>query len=140
VSLYFDASVLVALFVIDPFNTRVEAFLSANRNLCLISDFGAAEFSSAIARRVRMRDLTRSDGRLAFANFDAWAARSASRQETTTADIEAPDMILRSLEVSLRTPDALHVAIARRSGATLVTFDRQMEAGARALGLTVAMP
>ena len=57
-----------------------------------------------------------------------------------TSDIAAADRILRRLDVNLRTPDALHIAIAERIGATLVTFDRQMEAGARALGMAVATP
>jgi hypothetical protein len=47
VSLYFDASVLVALFVIDPLSARAEAFLSTHPEVSIISDFGAAEFSSA---------------------------------------------------------------------------------------------
>ena len=41
-SLYLDASVLVALFVIDPSSARAEAFMSANPVVFVISDFGAA--------------------------------------------------------------------------------------------------
>jgi len=140
VSLYLDASVVVALFVIDPSSARAEAFLSAHPEIFVVSDFGAAEFSSAVARRVRTRDLMPDDGRLAFANFDSWIARSADRQETTTADIDAANRILRRLDVNLRTPDALHIAIAQRIVATLVTFDQGMAAGARALGMAVATP
>ena len=92
-SLYLDASVLVALFVIDPTSVRAETFLVAHRENLVVSDFGAAEFSSAVARRVRTRELTNNDGRLAFSNFDAWVARSADRQQTTTLDIEAADRI-----------------------------------------------
>lgn len=139
-SLYLDASVLVALFVIDPTSARAEIFLAGYPEILVISDFGAAEFSSAVARRVRMRALTRDDGRLAFANFDAWLARSADRQRTTTTDIEAAERILRRLEVNLRTPDALHIVIAARVNATLVTFDQRMAASARALGMAVATP
>jgi predicted nucleic acid-binding protein len=40
----------------------------------------------------------------------------------------------------LCTPDAIHVAIARRLEATLVTFDRGMAGAARALGMAVATP
>jgi predicted nucleic acid-binding protein len=137
---YLDASVVVALFVIDPSSARAEAFLSANSEILNVSDFGAAELSSAVARRVRTRDLTPDEGRLAFSNFDSWLARSADRQETATADIDAASRILRRLDVNLRTPDALHIAIAQRIGATLVTFDHGMAAGARALGMAVAMP
>ena len=139
-SLYFDASVLVSLFVIDPSSARAEAFLSAHPEIFVISDFGAAEFASAVARRVRMRELTPDDGRLAFSNFDAWVARSADRRHTTTVDIDAADRILRRLDINLRTPDAIHIAIARRVDATLVTFDQQVAESARALGMAVARP
>jgi len=140
VSLYLDASVLVALFVIDPVSTRAAAFLSAHPSIVIISDFGAAEFSSAVARRVRTGDLTREDGQLAFLNFDAWTARAASREEITAADIGAADRILRRLDVNLRAPDAIHIAVTQRVQAMLVTFDRSMAASARTLGEGVAMP
>jgi uncharacterized protein len=140
VSLYLDASVLVALFVIDPVSTRAAAFLSAHPAIVVISDFGAAEFSSAVARRVRVGDLTREDGQIAFLNFDAWIARVAHREEITASDIGAADKILRRLNVNLRTPDAIHIAVTQRTGAMLVTFDRGMTASARALGVVVAMP
>lgn len=139
-SLYLDASVLVALFVIDPAAARAEAFLSAHPAIIVVSDFGAAEFSSAVARRVWMRDLTSDEGQLAFAHFDDWVARSASRQNVIGADIEAADRILRRLDVNLRTPDAIHIAIARRVEATLVTFDRGMAAAAGVLGMAVETP
>jgi predicted nucleic acid-binding protein len=74
VSLYLDASVLVTLFVIDPSSDPAEAFLSAHPQIVVVSDFGVAEFSSAVGRRVRTRDLTREDGQLAFSNLDTWVA------------------------------------------------------------------
>jgi hypothetical protein len=140
VTLYLDASVLVALFVIDPAAARAEAFLSAHPAVIVVSDFGAAEFSSAVARRVRMRDLTGGEGRLAFANFDDWIARSTSRENVIAVDIQSADRILRRLDVNLRTPDAIHIAIARRLDATLVTFERGMAAAARALGMAIETP
>lgn len=139
-SYYLDASVLVALFVIDPASARAADYLSAHLAIVVVSDFGAAEFSSAVARRVRTGDLTREDGQLAFLNFDTWIARSARRHEITTADIAAADRILRRLDINLRTPDAIHIAITQRVGATLVTFDNGMAAAARALGMAVATP
>ena len=139
-SLYFDANVLVTLFVIDPSSARAEAFLSSQPEIVVVSDFSVAEFSSAVGRRVRTHDLTREDGQLAFSNLDTWVARSAYRQEITTADVDAANRILRRLDVNLRTPDAIHIAIAKQLEATLVTFDRSMAASARALGIAVATP
>jgi uncharacterized protein len=47
---------------------------------------------------------------------------------------------LRRLDLTLRTSDALHIAIAQRVNATQVTFDRSMARSARALGIAVATP
>ena len=44
---------------------------------------------------------------------------------------------LRRLDLTLRTPDALHIAIAQRLAAELMTFDQKMAASARALGTAV---
>jgi uncharacterized protein len=139
-SLYFDASVLVALFVIDPSSAKAEAFLIASQDVFAVSDFAAAEFSSAMARRVRMRLLTLDEATRAFANFDSWITGTADWRETIPADIATANRILRRLTVNLRTPDALHIAIAGRLNATLVTFDNSMATAGRALGLAVSTP
>jgi predicted nucleic acid-binding protein len=140
VSPYLDASVLVALFIIDPSSARAEAFLSAHPEIVVVSDFGVRRV--LVCRRAACADatLTREDGQLAFSNFDTWVARSAYREEITTGDIDAANRILRRLDVNLRIPDAIPIAIARRLEATLVTFDRSMAAGARGLGIAVATP
>jgi hypothetical protein len=86
--------------------------LSAHPEIVVVSDFGVAEFPSAVARRVRARDLTREDGQRAFSNLDIWVAGPAYREEVTTADIDAATRILRRLDVNLRAPGAIHTAIA----------------------------
>jgi hypothetical protein len=107
VSLYLDVSVLVALFVIDPSSARAEAFLSAHPEIVVVSDFGAAEFLSAVARRVRTRDLTRADGRLAFSNFDTWIARSAygrrSRPPISTQQIGFCGVLMSTFALPMRS-------------------------------------
>jgi predicted nucleic acid-binding protein len=42
-----------------------------------------------------------------------------------------------AIDLPLRTPDAMHIAIAQRIGAEHLTFDNKMAAGARALGTNV---
>ena len=139
-SCYLDTSVLVPLFLLDPFNGQAEAFLRENREEMVISDFGIAEFCSVVARRVRSRDLTGPEGQQAFLHFDQWMSRSARRADTTSEDVRTAEAILRRLDLDLRAPDAIHVVGAQRLGATLVTFDRQMAASARALGTAVETP
>jgi predicted nucleic acid-binding protein len=140
VSFYLDTNVLVALLIPEPLSARADAFLSANRDVYLVSNLAAAEFSSAISRQVRTSEITVSDGRIALSSFDALMEQSARRVEIAPPDIACADNFLRQLDVALLTPDAIHIATAQRLQAVLVTFDRQMAASARALGIAVATP
>jgi predicted nucleic acid-binding protein len=72
--------------------------------------------------------------------IDAWFARAADFSEMTAADFALAGYFLRRLDLPLRTLDALHISIAQRLDATLVTFDRRMADSARALGMAVATP
>jgi predicted nucleic acid-binding protein len=128
------------MFTDDPFADRADTFLRSHSPALVVSDFAAAEFASAMARHVRMRGVTPQAARRAFAVFDAWTARAAGRALTTSADVTAAAAFLRRLDLSLRTPDALNIAIAQRVGAELLTFDKNMAAAARALGTNVLMP
>lgn len=137
-TLYLDASLLVALLTNDPLTARADALLRSRTPVLVVSDFAAAEFASAVARRVRMQELTAEEARHGFSYFDAWVARATQRADTTAADVRAADAFLRRLDLALRTPDALNIAIAQRVGATLATFDAKMASSARALGTEVA--
>jgi predicted nucleic acid-binding protein len=105
----------------------------------IVSDFGAAEFSSAIARRVRTRELTFEEAHRAFANFDAWSTRETARVHLMAVDITAAENLLRRMNLPLRAPDALHIAMVQRLNAELFTLDAQMAACASVLG-TRTMP
>lgn len=86
-NLYLGTSVLVSLFAQDSFSERAERYLRAHTPVLMVSDFAAAEFASALARRVRMRELKPADARSAFSTFDNWAARATVRAETGTSDM-----------------------------------------------------
>jgi uncharacterized protein len=137
VSVYLDASVLVALFTEDPFTSRAESFLRNSESIVAISDFAAAEFASAIARQVRTRDMTRREARVAFSGMDSWTAHVARHVEIGPPDVKTAEALLRRLDLWLRAPDAIHIAIAQRIGADLCTFDQAMIKSARALGMSV---
>ncbi len=135
---YLDASVLVALLTNDALSVRADALLRAALPTLVVSDFASAEFAAALARRVRTADITAEDARSAFATLDAWMIRAAERVETTAADVKTAEVFLRRLDLTLRTPDALNIAIAQRAGTALATFDDKMAASAQALGTAVA--
>ena len=137
-SVYFDASVLVALFSNESFSPRADRAFRGRGIVSIVSDFGAAEFATAISRKMRMGLLTRPEARRAFSEFDDWIARMAARIEATPTDIRVAEAALRRLDLTLRAPDALNIAVVQRVGAELATFDERMANCARALGIAVA--
>jgi len=56
VQVYLDTSVIVSLFANDALNARALKFLNDEKPILFVSDFAAAEFAAAIARRVRTRE------------------------------------------------------------------------------------
>ncbi len=83
-----------------------------------------------------MRDgvVSSKDGRTALADFDAWIA-AAEPTQLDGADVPVADAIIRRFDINLHGSDALHVAIALRIGASLLTFDTKMKANAKKLGV-----
>ena len=136
-SAYLDVSVIVALFAVDPLSDRADKALRGLNDTLVVSDLAAAEFSAVMARRVRTRDLRASEARIAFANFDLWCGSQTRLVEIEGGDAARATNFIRRLDVPLRTPDALHIAIAQRSGCALLTFDRPMAHAARAIGIEI---
>jgi len=137
VSVYLDASALAPIFLDDPFSDRVEGFLNGEPDV-VVSDFAAAEFASVVSRQARMRLISEAEARSAFTAFDAWAASTAGRATTEASDVRRAEAFVRRLDLGLRAPDAIHIAIALRLGADLLTFDLRMADAARLLGLDIA--
>jgi uncharacterized protein len=142
VSVYLDASVIVALFTQDHFTDRATEILVSRNEPVIISDFAAAEFSSVIARHVRAGSITADQARSAFSAFDEWTASSCRKVATDGTIISQAETFLRRLDTTLRAPDAINIALAMKSQASLMTFDAKMASAAQALGapLTVTIP
>jgi predicted nucleic acid-binding protein len=136
-SLYLDASILVALFSNDSFTSAADAALRGRDLPVMVSDFAAAEFASAIGRRARNKELSTREAAAAFAAFDGWLGRGATPVEIAPADVRMAERFVRQLWLALRAPDAIHIAMAHRFGAELATFDSRMAAAAAALGVSL---
>jgi len=134
-NLYLDASALLPLFIDEPKTQRAQELLRGS--ILVISDFAVAEFSSGVARRARLGEITDSGASAAFAALDAWTLSAAKRESLTTGDVGLAISLVRRLDLGLRAPDAMNIAIARRCEAQLLTFDEKMARCARSLGLAV---
>ena len=139
-SLYLDASVLIPTLVAETATEVVEAYLDAAGRVRLISDFAAAEVGSGLSRLVRMGLLGSAEASARLADFDAWRAGTSSPVEVHPSDVRLAYIYVRRFDLRLRATDALHLAIARRLDATLVTLDRRLADAAREFGIAVATP
>lgn len=138
-SVYLDTSFLGGLFIeADSFANRATRFFAETSETLVVSDFAAAEFTSVIAGVTRMNNISEVAARAIFVGFDAWRTRFTDEEDTVSSDIQAATAIIRRLDLNVRAPDAINLAIARRLGASLATFDRRMADNARALGIAVA--
>ncbi len=139
-SLYLDASVLVPTVVVEQASPAVVDFLLGRADDLTVSDFAAAEVASALSRLVRMDRLTITEAMERLADFDAWRAGETDSADVVVHDCRLANTYVRRLDLKLRAPDALHVAICRRLGLQLITLDGRLAVAARELGIGVLVP
>lgn len=89
---------------------------------------------------MRIGRLSEPEAREAFATFDIWASRAAERTGVVASDVGAATRFLRRLDLTLRTADAINIAIAQRLEAELASFDQKMIESAKVLGVPAAFP
>lgn len=138
-SIYLDASAILPSLLGEPTSDHLERFFSSHADR-LISDFAAAEVAAVLSRLVRTRMLDAADASSRLADFDAWRAATSSSVDLRAVDALLAGTYVRRFDLMLHAPDALHLAIARRVDATLVTLDRRMARAAEELGIAVAVP
>ena len=136
-SAYLDASVLLPTLIDEPASAAVDAYILMGEQELLVGDFAAAEVASALSRLVRMGSLTLFDASARLADFDVWRAAMCAPVDLHASDLRLANAYVRRFDLMLRAPDALHVAVARRLDATLVTLDRRLAVAARELGVVV---
>ncbi|HLW46910.1 MAG TPA: type II toxin-antitoxin system VapC family toxin [bacterium] len=135
--IYADTSILVPYYVPEALSDRVQQFLRQTPDVAL-SDLGEVEFFSALARKVRERGLTREDAHRVTALFIGHLDGGAyARLELERAAYHMAQNWLGTFDISLRTVDALHLAVAATNAIGIATADMTLVRAGRSLGLTV---
>jgi len=134
---YLDASVLIPTLVEETDSADVDAYILSGTERWLISEFAAAEVASGLSRMVRMGRLDSAGAIRRLDDFETWRAADAVSVDFQPSDARLAYTYVRRFELALRAPDALHLAMARRLGATMVTLDRRMARAATELGVAV---
>jgi uncharacterized protein len=137
---YLDASVLVPLVVAEASSAAVRAWISSSIGRLILSEFAAAEASSGISKLVRMKRLSADEASAALNDFDAWRFAVTETIELGDSDFRAAHLLVRRFETKLRAPDALHLAVARRLDATLITRDQTLLDAAKMVGVPASAP
>ena len=134
-----DTSVIVRMLLGEPDWEHVSDFI-ADQSERMISDFAWGEFVDVFARKTRNHEIEGASVRSAIRRFEGmfadwrWTSLEAGDVAIATA------FILDDVRRSLKLPDALHLAIAKRTGARLITTDRGQAAAAAALGIAFPDP
>jgi len=137
---YIDTSVVVALILPDAHTFAAEAWLGEAQDGLLVSDFAALEFAAVVSRQLRMGRMDVAPADAALTLFDDWTARMTRRAATTAVDVTEAEHIVRDFALKLAGPDALHLAMASRHNAQLITLDARLAEAARRRNVPIFIP
>jgi predicted nucleic acid-binding protein len=137
--LYFDTSFLVPLVHAEPTSDRIQRFLRQKHASPLaISKWTRLELSSALARDVRMRLLSRKAALAADLQFDRIVDEAFIMLMPGSDDFHLAKQYIQRYGTGLRSGDALHLAIARNHSATAIySLDKRLRNAGRKLRLPV---
>ncbi|HPQ41288.1 MAG TPA: type II toxin-antitoxin system VapC family toxin [bacterium] len=139
--IYFDTSALAKWYINENDSETVEAFLREHGPVT-ISSLTSVEMRSLLTRRRKNRDFNPETEMRIWATFNEDIQRKHLVQLALSEDIfhTAINIIDMLPEISLRTLDALHLAICQSHDIKgIATADKIMADSASMLGMEVAM-
>jgi uncharacterized protein len=138
---YFDTSFLVPLILPEATSDRITAFIpSLLAEEFTVSHWARVEFSSLIAREVRIGGLDGNAAARADARFEAMVRESFFVLLPNADDFDLAKRYLGRVETGLRAGDALHLAIAHNNRAAVIySLDRKLLRAGEMLELPVSM-
>lgn len=134
---YLDASVIIAAVTDEPHSMAVRDWIKAHETQLAISSWVLTEAASALSIKVRDLKLKESDKVAATRQIEAMRNNLFQHVVVEEAHFFAARRFADWHHTGLRGGDALHVAIAADCAFGLVTMDKRMAKGARAVGLGV---
>ncbi|MEE2715833.1 MAG: type II toxin-antitoxin system VapC family toxin [SAR324 cluster bacterium] len=128
-AVYFDTSVLIPLFFRESGSDAVLERVSQESEV-MISNWTTAEFCSAAAFKVRRGDCDSEVVSQAVQKlFEMVNLGVLQQSDVSTEDFKTAGELCLDYQCGLRTPDALHGAIAQRLGTKLLTADQGLHHG-----------
>ena len=137
---YFDASFLAPLILPEATSDRIAAFVRRlPAEAFTVSHWTRVEFSSLIAREVRIGGLDVQAAARADARFEAMVDESFAVLLPNADDFGLTKRYLGKFETRLRAGDALHLAVANNHRAAVIySLDKTLLRAGKMLGLPVS--
>lgn len=133
---YIDTSALLPYYREEGMSQQVENLLTSLRPPILISNLTKVEFTSAIARWVRMGELSEIQANLLENTFNKDLNSGLFKcHQLTASHFNQAEKWVSSRKTSLRTLDALHLACSWDYANKLITCDTIMHRSATIFGL-----
>ncbi len=130
-SAYIDTSILGAYYCPEPLSAAAEDALRRIKTP-VISVLSEVEFCSLISRKRRLRELQERQAKAILDLFGSHIAEGFYRRISfETEHFMKARQLVSSMDSSLRTLDALHLAAAIAEALTLMTADREFAKAAK---------
>lgn len=128
---YLDTALIVAALTDEKASQRAQLWFDQHREARLfVSAWVSTEFAAALAIKLQAGDLsepTRQNAERGYLSLQD----STVRLEITSDHFERASQMARVHQAGLRGGDALHLAIAMASNATLCTLDKKFAGACR---------
>jgi predicted nucleic acid-binding protein len=137
--MYIDTSLLVPYYCPEPLSQAAERTLRGDPQPA-VSDLVEVEFFSALARKVRAREMRVADARRIGEQFlGHLQATMYTRIPVQRRHYDVARAWLGRFVSPLRALDALHLAVADAEGLRLATADQVLSRSARSFGVTATL-
>ncbi len=133
---YIDTSVLTGAYCDEPGSTRSQSTLQHFEPV--ISSLTRLEFSSSVAKKLRMKTFSKTEATLIVSQFHSHLREGIFELTPIRESHYAlANEWVDSFVTGLRTLDALHLALAYANQLTLITADTALTKFAKKLGIAV---
>ena len=136
---YVDTCLPSAYYCPEALSEKAEIFLTTHSPLS-ISTLTELEMFSAVSRKVRGKELNRTAASRILANFlSHLEGRFYTCLPIETRNVRLARDWIGQFNTSLRSLDALHLAMASLEGLTVVTVDRNLADSAKIVAVDVML-